>query len=143
MTPVRAARGFSLIETLMVVVVLGLASVGISSMQTGVFAKQSAVKDLQVGARLMQECAEQVLAVRRFRQDGFDEINSTAFGTNLCGGVTALNGYTIPSVTLTDPYAGTGCPTGRACKLVSIAITQNSATPSRSLTPLTLMLVDY
>lgn len=127
--------GFTLIEVLIVVVLLGVSAVGIGSMQGRIFKGQTGMKDLQVGTRLMQECAEQVLGVRRFTAGGYAAVTDSNFGTNLCGGVTAAPGYTIPSVSFTDPYTGASCPAGRACKLV--AITQNG------ITPLTLMLVDY
>jgi prepilin-type N-terminal cleavage/methylation domain-containing protein len=140
-------RGFTLVESLIVIVVLAIAGVVIGSMQGKIFSGQASVKDLQVRSRLMQECAEQVLGVRHFTQDGYVAVTAAAFGTNYCGrtfdatgnlvngGITALTGYTVPSVTLTDPYTGAACPDGRTCMLVSI--TQND------MTPLTLMLVNY
>jgi prepilin-type N-terminal cleavage/methylation domain-containing protein len=129
-------RGFTLIESIMVIVVLGIAAIGIASVQSTIFNGQTSVKNLQVGTKLMEECAEQVLAVRRFTADGYNAVNAAGgFGANQCGGVTALAGYTIPSVTITDPYTGAGCTTGGTCKLVSIS--QNG------MTPITLMLEDY
>ena len=132
----RRLRGFTLVELIMVIVMLGIAGVGISSMQGSLFTGAASVKDMQVRTPLMLECAEQVLAVRRFTEDGYAAVNATAFGANLCGsGFTTLSGYTIPSVTITDPYTGAACPTGSSCKLVTIS--QNG------MTPLTLMLMDY
>ena len=132
----RRSRGFTLVETIMVIVMLGLAAVGISAVQDNIFARQSSVKDLQIRTALMLECAEQVLAVRRFTADGYSAVNDTDFGTNKCGGVTALSGYSIPNVTITDPYSVfPACPAGGTCKLVFI--TQNG------VTPLILMREDY
>ena len=116
--------------------VLAIAAAGITALQGNLFTGQSSIKDLQVRSRLMLECAEQVIAVRHFTPDGYnDGVTTTSFGTNLCGGVPALAGFAIPSVTITDPYTGTACPANGTCKTVSI--TQNG------LTPLTLLLVDY
>lgn len=128
------SRGFTLVETLIVVVLLAIAAVGVGAMQGRIFSNQSAIKDLQVGARLMQECAEQVLAVRRHTPDGYAALE-TGFGANSCGGVNALAGFSVPTVTFTDPYAGAGCPVNGICKLATI--TQNG------ITPVTLLLVDY
>jgi prepilin-type N-terminal cleavage/methylation domain-containing protein len=128
-------RGFTLVEMIMVIVLLGIAGVGISSMQGSLFTGAASVKDMQVRVPMMLECAEQVLAVRRFTEDGYAAVNATAFGTNLCGGATVPAGYSIPTVTITEGYTGPACPTGSTCKLV--AITQNG------MTPLTLMLMDY
>jgi prepilin-type N-terminal cleavage/methylation domain-containing protein len=131
------SQGFTLVEMIMVVVMLGIAGVGISSMQGSLFTGAASVKDMQVRTPLMLECAEQVLAVRRFTEDGYAAVNSTAFGTNLCGsGFTTLDGYAIPSVTITDVDTTTNaaCPNS-SCKLV--VISQNG------MTPLTLLLVDY
>src|SRR6185369_5915463 len=116
----RIARGFTLVEALMVVLVLGIAASAIMSMQGGLFAQQTTLSTSQVQAQLQQECAEQILAVRRFVGDGFDSINSTSYGANACGGITALSGFTVASAVVTDPYTGTGCPTNYSCKLVTI-----------------------
>ena len=129
------SRGFTLVETIMVLILLAIAGAGIASMQGSILRGQSSVKDLQIGTRLMQECAEQLLAVRRFTIDGYVAITTSNFGSNTCGGVTALSGYTLPSVTFTDPYTGADCPTGRPCKLASIT--------QQGLPQLTLLLVDY
>lgn len=119
----------------MVLVLLSIAGAGIALMQGSIFRGQSSVNDLQVGTRLMQECAEQLFAVRRFAVDGYVAVGNGGFGANQCGGITAMNGYAIPSVSFTDPYTGTDCPIGRPCKLATI--TQNG------LPALTMLLVDY
>ena len=130
-----------MVEAIVVIVVLAITGTAIVSMQTRIFSGQTSVKDLQVSTRLMQECAEQVLATRRFGQDGYTlvtsdtNVTSRPFSATACGGVTALTGYSIPAVTHTDPYTGAGCPTNGICKLVSL--TQGG------VTPLTVMLVDY
>ena len=49
--------------------------------------------------------------------------------------MTAPTGYAVPSVTITDPYTGSACPSGKSCKAVSIT--------SGSITPITLMLANW
>lgn len=129
-------RGFTLVETMMVVVVLAIAAVGIAGLQGNMFSNQANVSTLQVKTRLQAECAEQILATRRYYSDGYTTVAAgTSYGTNLCGDITALSGYTVPSVAVTDPYTGTGCPASASCKLVVISQTGAAS--------LTLMLVNY
>jgi prepilin-type N-terminal cleavage/methylation domain-containing protein len=129
-------RGFTLVETLMVVVVLAIAAAGISGMQGSMFKNQSTISSQQIKNQLVLECAEQILAVRKYSADGYYTIASgTSYGTNACGGLTALSGYSVPTVTITDPYSGAGCPSGGTCKLVVISQTGASS--------LTLMLANY
>lgn len=126
-------KGFTLIECIIVLALLSVVAITIAMMQGNLFKGKTENKNLQVGVQLMQECAEQVMATRRSK--GFNAISSTDFGVNHCGTLTAFGAYSIPSVTITDPYASVGCPTSGICKLVSI--TQGN------LNPITLVLVNY
>lgn len=141
MTPMRHirphySRGFTLVESVVVMLVLGIAGVAITAMQGKLFTGSSTVKTMQVSSRLMLECAEQVLADRRHIEDGYANVNSTnGFGSGQCGGVPALAGYTVPTVTITEAFNGAACPANFTCK--SVTITQGG------LSPVTLMLVDY
>ena len=132
----RVEHGFTLVETILVVLVLAIASTTIVSMQGNLFRQESSVSDVQVRTPLQIECAEQVLAVRKYMSDGYQTIASPSYSTNACGGIAALSGHAVASVTVTDPYTGSGCPTSvGACKLV--VISQDGGTP------VTLMLVEY
>ena len=120
----------------MVLVVLAVAAAGIAGLQGNMFKQQSSVSALQVKNQSLLECAEQILAVRKYSADGYYTIASgTSYGTNACGGLTALSGYSVPTVTITDPYTGAGCPTSGTCKLV--VISQSGAAS------ITLMLSNY
>ncbi len=145
--PVRfaASRGFTLVESIIVLVVLGIAAVGIISLQSQIFSGQSDIKNIQIGVQLMQECAEQVLATRRASASGYGDVNSTNFNTTpKCGTVLAFvdttvtpnKTYSIPSVEI-DPYIGAGCPTDTDITCKRVLIRQDG------LTPITLMLVSY
>jgi len=134
MKPARIVRlapgkGFTLVETLIVMVVLGIAAVAIISLQGNIFKGQTDNQAIQVGVQLMQECAEQILATRR--ASGFAASTS-------CSAMT-LPGYTAPIVTTTvgSSTTITACPsaTSNSCKLVSIS--------QGGLTPVTLLLVNY
>ena len=130
------SRGFTLVESVIVMLVLAIAGVAIVAMQGKLFTGTSTVKTMQVSSRLMLECAEQVLAARRHAEDGYAVVASTnGFGSAQCGGVTVLTGYTVPTVSITESFTGPACPSTFTCK--SVTITQGG------LTPVTLMLVDY
>jgi prepilin-type N-terminal cleavage/methylation domain-containing protein len=134
--PRRPSRGFTLIETIIAMVVMGIAAAGLIAMQGRMFNGISTVKDMQVDSRLMLECAEQVLARRRFAEDGFSAVvAANGFGANQCGGLPALSGFTVPSVSITEPFTGAACPSGYSCKTVTIS--------QGGLAAMTLLLVDY
>ncbi len=124
-----AIKGFTLIETIIVITVLGIAAATIASLSSTIFFGQSDNRNMQVGVQLMQECAEQILATRRQSQSGY----SAAPAPGSCDGM-ILTGFNAPVVRITDP-SSTGCPPGGTCKLVSIS--------QRDLTPIILLLVDY
>jgi prepilin-type N-terminal cleavage/methylation domain-containing protein len=136
------SRGFTLIESIIVLVLLAIAAAGIISMQGNIFFGQSDNKKIQVGVQLMQECAEKILATRRNGSSGYSDSSLTvrSADTSNCSGLT-ISGYAAPTVTITAGNSTTAglaaCPnaTGSNCKLVSI--TQGG------LTPVTLMLVNY
>jgi len=122
-----ANKGFTLIESLIVLVVLSIAAAAIITLQSNIFAGQADSKDLQVGVQLMQECAEQVLTTRQ--QSGYAT-------TPNCSTLGNYGGFGAPSVTVTS-ITGGSCP--GTCKQVDITLTKNGA----SLTPVTLMLANY
>lgn len=126
------SRGFTLMETIIVMIVLGLASVGIIAMQGRLFTGLDTVDGMQVNTRVMLECAERVLAHRRHTEDGYANVATPPNGNAdvLCADVP-----TAPSVTLVESFTGPACPATYSCKTVSI--TQGN------LAPVTLMLVDY
>ena len=131
-----AHRGFTLIETIMVLTTLGLAAAAIVTLQGNIFYRHNDNKDVQVGVQMMQECAELILATRRASGFGDSTLTARTASNVNCSSVT-LGSYAAPLVTITDGDSTsiTGCPTNTACKLVSVA--------QGGLTPITLMLVNY
>ena len=133
-----AHRGFTLVESVIVLVLLSMAAAAIVSLQANIFTGQSGNKNLQVGVQLMQECAEQVLSIRQ--KNGYTDSSLTdrTAATSNCSGMT-VTGYSAATVTITSGNSSTtgmaACPTstGTDCKLVSIT--------EGGLTPVTLMLV--
>jgi type II secretory pathway pseudopilin PulG len=130
----RHARGFTLFETVAVVAMVGLAAVGLTRMQGSLFKNRATIDDMQVRVALMQGCAEQVLAIRRYAGDGYAAVDTALPAFANCGGLTAFGNFVVPTVTIADPYTGAACPANGICKTVSIS--------QGGMTPFTLMLVD-
>ena len=126
------SQGFTLIETIFVMALLGIAAVTIIKLQGTVFYGKASNKDLQVGVLLMQECAEQVIAVRR--NAGYSAVN-----TSTCNTLGNYGGFSVPIVTVTADNSGVACPTGGTCNKVVITLSKDGS----NLTPVTLELVDY
>lgn len=128
--------GFTLVESIIVLVLLGIAAVAIVSMQGNIFYGQSGNKDLQVGVQLIQECAEQILATRR--RAGYTSVTAAT-----CSALGNYGGFGAPSVTLTDGNGAsvTFCPSASSTctAVISISLSAGGA----SLTPVTLQLTKY
>lgn len=136
-------RGFTLIESIVVMVTMAIAAVGIIFLNSNIFVGEESNKRLQVGVALMQECAEQLLSIRRSKGFGDTAISDTLDGagvitvtasanaTTACLSMT-LPGFSAPTVEIAkgnDGTTATGndgtiqtCPCSGAncCKLVTI-----------------------
>lgn len=136
MCPHRFSRGFTLVESLIVIVVLALAGSAIVALQANLFSRQTSVSDVQVRTQLQLECAEQILATRKYMSDGYETIGTTYTTTpSACSGITALSGYSVPSVAVNTAYSGSACPLSGNC--TQVTITQTGASP------ITFLLVDF
>lgn len=132
-----ASKGFTLVETLIVMVVLGIAAVAISSLQGNIFWRQAGNQTIQVGVQLMQECAEQILAKRRSVATGSGY--SSIVANSVCSGLVNYGGISdAPAVTLYldgSNTTATTCTSASSTCLAKISIA--------NLTPITLQLVNY
>lgn len=146
-TPHRC-RGFTLVETIIVMVVTAIAAVTIAIMSGNIFNSQNENKNLQIGLKLMQECAEHVLAQRRAAASlsafAPDCATLPALPTDLTnrGFAKAVAAYsTTPAG---NPYTGAGCPVisgvTAACKLVTVTVAMPAGLGN--INPLTLLLVE-
>lgn len=141
--PVRGhAPGFTLLELLMSMVMLSLASVAIATLSANLFSGQSASRDLIVGTQLMQECAEQVLAVRR--NSGYTAVTSSVC-SNLNVSPNNLGGYGVPSVTMSltgdpsPPNPVTACTGASSFCTLTISVAKSGS----SLAPIVIRLANY
>jgi prepilin-type N-terminal cleavage/methylation domain-containing protein len=135
----RCARGFTLIETIMVIALLGMVSATLLSMQPQVFRAQTNARDQYVGLEQMRACAERILSVRR--TSGFASVT-----TALCNGLGGQGNYALnPTVTLTvdsSPTAVTTCSTGTVTCTATVSIAKTSG-PAATLAPLTVQISVY
>ncbi len=128
-------QGFSLIELILVIVIVGIAAVPLMNgfMTMGSWL-DTPIESVPAGAQLAQECAEHITALRR--KDDYAGVASTS-----CNGLPALPAGYSRTVTVTARTSATlsACPAGTNCKEVSIAVTKGGVTVGRA----TLMLVEY
>lgn len=97
-------QGFTLIETLIVMVVLGISAVVVSNLSGNLFMGKVANRSTVEGTQLMQQCAEQILAIPR------SGASINAVTTNSCNNVPAGNVNTINLYCNGDSSKQTGSP---------------------------------
>ncbi|MBT8117479.1 MAG: type II secretion system GspH family protein [Gammaproteobacteria bacterium] len=130
---IREQRGFTLLELVMVIVLVALASIPI----LGQFSQASGTlltdEIIQTAAQLAQERAEGLLADRR--NTGYAAV-PTGTVNDVLGG--AWSSYSR-TVTVTSPPGGSGCAAGATCKEVVVSVDHSGRTRAE----VTLMLVSY
>lgn len=126
-------QGFTLLELVLVIVVVALASVPILGQFSQAGQSLLLNETIQTAAQLAQERAETLLAVRR--DQGYAAVPPGTGSEVLTGN---YSGYTR-TVTVNEPPLGTGCAVGTSCKEVLISVA-HSGKPRAALT---LMLVNY
>jgi len=132
----RHQAGFTLFETIIVIGLLTLVSMGILAMQPQVFKTQTSGRDQYVGLELMKACAERLLAVRR--HTGFASVTSS-----LCNGMGGIGGFANdPTVALRDAgnTAITTCSSATCTATITI---DKTAGPTAALSAITLQLSAY
>ena len=139
--PLRLAtqQGFTLIESVIALVLLAIASVAIVSLQGSIFSGQSDNKNLEVGVQLMQECAEQILAKRHKTSGTQSTADYLLVANSLCTGLGNFGGFGAPSVTLKDASNATVTTCASATCTATISISNGATT----LTAITLRLANY
>jgi prepilin-type N-terminal cleavage/methylation domain-containing protein len=133
MTTRSGQRGFTLLELVMVIVIVALASVPILGQFSQAASAQLVDESIQTAAQLAQERAESVLALRR--ASGYAAI-ATGTTTDTLNGT--YSGY-IRTLTVNSPATGNGCASGASCKEVIV----NVASGGRTRATVSFMLVDY
>ncbi|MHB8550215.1 MAG: prepilin-type N-terminal cleavage/methylation domain-containing protein [Acidiferrobacterales bacterium] len=129
------SHGFTLVELIMVIVLLGIAAVAIISGYGQVARSLSTNANLQAGTQLARECGEYLIAQRRDNPlVGYSGVSGSSF----CSTLPNPQGLTV-TVAFTDPYGGAACGGISSCKLADITVTQGTQT----LDSASLMLANY
>lgn len=138
----RAARGFSLIELIMIIVATSVMGAFLAASYSQLPRAVEVSEGAQTAAQLAQQCSEQVIARRRSTAAG-QGYASIAVGSNPCSVPAlpaALAAYTVTGV-VTDLTGSPPCPSAVAdsCRRVQVTVTRNGVTAATT----DLMLVNY
>ncbi len=130
----KSENGFTLIEMVLVIIIVSLASVPLFAMFSRAAFSLLTNEKIQTATQLAQEHAEVLLAIRR---------NQSFLAAELSGNTTEIlagnySGYTRSTV-ITQPAAGPGCPGGASCKEVLISVDESGS----AYAEVTFLLVDY
>jgi prepilin-type N-terminal cleavage/methylation domain-containing protein len=130
----KPQTGFTLIEMVLVVIIISVASVPLFGMFSRAASSLLISERTQTATQLAQERGEFLLAIRR---------NQGYLAPELAGNITeVLNGnyssYTRSTV-INQPPAGPGCPGGGSCKEVIVSVAEGGNTYAE----VTFLLVDY
>ena len=128
-----AQQGFTLLELVLVIVVVALASVPILGQFSQAGQSLLLNEEIQTAGQLAQERAESILALRR--DQGYAAIVTGTTTESLTGNYAD---YTR-TLTVNEPPIGSGCAVGATCKEVLIDVARGGD----SRAGLTLMLVNY
>jgi len=131
-------QGFTLVETIIVLVVVAIAAAGITVMTGNIFSSQKDNTTLQLGMKVAQECAEHIIMRRRATAD-FSTFTPTCPATTMSGFAAASVSYLRQ-----NQPGGPTCPTGTTtCMLVTITPRTAAAGGgvADELAPISLLLV--
>jgi prepilin-type N-terminal cleavage/methylation domain-containing protein len=126
-------QGFTLLELVLVIVVVALASIPILGQFSQAGQSLLLNEAIQTAGQLAQERAEALLALRR--DQGYAAVPTGTSSEGLTGNYA---GYTR-TLTVNEPPLGPGCAAGATCKEVLVSVARGG-NPHAALT---LMLVDY
>jgi len=129
----KAARqqGFSLIELVLVIVILGTAGGAVLGQFANIGPGLLDSEAIQTAAQLAQERAEGILAERR--GNGYTAVATGTFTDTLTGNYSSY-GRTVTVAT----YTGSACPVAN-CKQITVSVTRGGST----LAEAGFMLADY
>lgn len=102
-------RGFTLLEVILAIVLMSVASVSLVSIFGQLGRSLSITEDARSAAQMAEECGEYLLGLRRAQ--GY-----TMAGVVDCSALGDFNGVAPAAVVLTDPYSGPACPGAASCK---------------------------
>lgn len=129
----KRQRGFTLIEVVLVIIILSVASVPLFGLFSQAGISMLSNESVQTATQLAQERAEHLLAIRRNQGYAAADV-SVGLVENLTGN---YSGYTR-TTTVDAAYTGSDCP-ALTCKQLTVAVTESGQT----LAEVSFVLVDY
>jgi prepilin-type N-terminal cleavage/methylation domain-containing protein len=120
-----ACRGFSLLELIMVILIVAMASVAIGAGFLRVQSTLALNEDVQRTTQIARECAEHILSRARPPRGHYDAV-AAATPSAECNGLAAAGFNRVVNVT-PMPAGGALCAAGWNCKHVAINVTKGSA----------------
>jgi len=128
-------HGFTLIELIVVLVILSIASVPLFGLYTQASMSLLDNEAIQTASQLAQERAELVLALKR--SQGFAALATGTTNETLAGNFSGFTRNTVISQPATAPA---GCPgSSTICKQVVVSVSQGGTVRSQ----ISFLLVDY
>ena len=141
----RRARGFTLIELIVVVIMVGAGLAAITSLYANSVTTIGAAEQLQIATEYTQQCAERVIQVKRDFgiTSSAQSLDTYASPTSspICTVLGTLPSGYARTVYITATYTGTStsvCPNGATCRDVAVTTTTGSLSYSANL-----LLVSY
>ena len=134
----HAAKGFSLVELVIVIVVVAGGAAAILSLN-GTASRSTAVdQDIQIASQLAQECSEHIFALRR--STTYASIPVGTGNTTICP-FPAIQGFSSPPATvdITSVTSGSLAACPNTCKTVLVKVSKGG----QILAQTTFMLVNY
>lgn len=138
----RRESGFTLIETIIVIVLLGAGMATILSMLAQGSRDVSLNKNTQIAARYVQERIEQIIADRRNTALGYGFARITAANYPADSPAPGLT-RTIAIVFLAPGVQGCPATTPNQCKRVVVQVNDRPVPPAAPLATATLLLTNY
>lgn len=129
--------GFTLMEVVMVVIVLGITAVMLTPIITRLVTGPESERRIEAAILAQQQCAERILAARSV---GYTSLNGT-----VCSTLPVVDGVIATALITTRPAGSVAaCPSGMECKEVTIEAKVNNITKSSiNIPPVQILFPQY
>lgn len=136
----RWIRGFTLFESLLVLVILGTVGAALVTMSRQTWGMQNEQRDEIIGHELLRACGERLIALRRTSYSSVSTAACQSFVDAPSGGFTT-SVFNAPTVTLRNASNATPGNCDTTTCLATISVTKKSG--SVSLAPLAIQFINY
>lgn len=127
--------GFTLMETIIAMLLLALASVVIIRLNGGLFYRADDILSIQQSSLMVQACVDRIIGIRK-NTDIFT--NPASALNSSCDSLPSLIPGMTMAVTATT-FTSSACPSGKTCVQANIATTTGGVNKA----PVTLFFVNY